>query len=105
VLAKVPPDDVFRQTNDAILAARARDRFRAEANIAKIRGVMADQASYQYGQVYAQLNDAARAFASFDKALEVRDPGLAWFQRDPFLDPIRRDPRYAALLRRLKFPT
>ena len=26
-------------------------------------------------------------------------------KRDLFLDPIRHDPRYAALLERLKFPT
>lgn len=48
---------------------------------------------------------ADRAFAAFDKAVEVRDPGLLTFKRDPFLNPIRRDPRYAALPKRLKFPT
>ena len=104
VLAKVPADDGFRQTDEAILAARSGDRAGAEAIIAKMRNAYVDAASYQYGQIYAQLGDADRAFAAFDKAVEVRDPGLIELKRDPFLDPLRRDPRYAALLTRLKFP-
>ena len=103
-LAKMPSDDAFRQTDDAILAARGGDRAGAAALIVKIRAALGDAASYQYGQIYAQLSDADRAFAAFDKAIEARDPGLIYLKRDPFLDPIRRDPRYAALLKRLKFP-
>ena len=104
MLSKMPPDDPFRQTDEAILAARGGDRAGAEALIAKIRAALGDAASYQYGQIYTQLGDANRAFVAFDKAVEVRDPGLVSFKRDPFLDPIRRDPRFAALLTRLKFP-
>ena len=70
-----------------------------------MRAALGDAASYQYGQIYTQLGDADRAFAAFDKAVEVRDPGLLYLKRDPFLDPLRRDPRFAALLTRLKFPT
>jgi TolB-like protein len=104
MLAKMPPDDVFRQTDEAILAARGGDRAGVDTLINKMRAVSGDNASYQYGQIYTQLGDADRAFAAFDKAVEVRDPGMLNFKRDPFLDPIRRDPRYAALLTRLKFP-
>lgn len=105
MLAKIPPDNYVRQTNEAIIAARGGDRAGAEALIAKIRGTYADQASYQYGEIHAQLGDADSAFAAFEKAVEVRDPGLISFKRDPYLDPLRRDPRHAALLKRLKFPT
>jgi TolB-like protein/Flp pilus assembly protein TadD len=100
MLAKTPPDEAVRQTDEAILAARGSDRPGAEALIAKIRAAFGDAASYQYGQIYTQLGDADRAFAAFDKAVEVRDPGMLNFKRDP----IRRDPRFAALLTRLKFP-
>ncbi|MEO6433786.1 MAG: tetratricopeptide repeat protein, partial [Sphingomicrobium sp.] len=105
VLAKILPDDTFRRTNDAILDARGGDRAGAEAIITRMRAEQGDFASYQYAQIYAQLGDAGRAFAALDKAVEVRDPGLQWLKRDPFLDPIRRDPRYASLLKRLNFPT
>ncbi|WP_395001125.1 TIR domain-containing protein [Sphingomonas sp.] len=104
VLAKIPPDDVFRQTYEAILAARSGNRAGAEALFAKIRAAYGDAASYQYGEIYTQLGDTDRAFAAFDKAVEAPDPGLLYLKRDPFLDPIRRDPRFVALLTRLKFP-
>lgn len=104
LLAKAPPDDVFGQTNVAILDARGGDRSGAEARIAQMRATSGDSVSYQYGQIYAQLGDADNAFSAFDKAVAVRDPGLIGLKRDPFLDPIRRDPRFATLLKRLKFP-
>ena len=104
LLAKMPVDNAYAQTGEAILAARGGNRAGAEAGIAKIRAVLGDTDSYQYGQIFTQLDDADRAFAAFDKAVKVRDPGLLQFKRDPFLDPIRHDPRYAALLTRLKFP-
>ena len=104
VLGKLPSDDVFRQVYGAMLAARRGDRARAEAQLTQIRTAYADQASYQYGQIYAQLGDADRAFAAFDKGVQVRDPGLINIKRDPFLDNLRGDPRYVTLLKRLKFP-
>ena len=105
MLATLPPDDVIRQTDEAILAARGGDGAGAEALIPKIRGTMGDAASYQYGEIYAQLGDTDRTFAALNKAVDVRDPGLLYLKRDAFLDAIRRDPRFAALLARLKFPT
>ena len=45
-----------------------------------------------------------RAFTEFNNAINARDAGLFYLKMDPFLDPIRSDPRYAALLRRLNFP-
>ena len=50
------------------------------------------------------MGDLDRAFAALDKAVEARDPGLMEVKLDPILDPIRRDPRYAVLLKRLNFP-
>jgi len=105
VLQKMPPDHVLRLTLEAILAARGKDHAEAEVFIARIRAQGGDFASYQYGQIYAQMGDVDRSFAALNKAVEVRDPGLLFLRRDPFLDPIRPAPRYAALLKRLKFPT
>lgn len=104
-LARMRSQNIFGQTDEAILAARGGRRADAEALIARMRATNGDAMSYQYGQIYAQLGDTDRAFAAFDKAVEVRDSGLVQFKRDPFLDPIRHDPRYGALLTGLKFPT
>lgn len=49
----------------------------------------------------AQLGAAYAAFANLARAQEVRDPALVTTKVDPLLDPIRKDPRYAALIPRL----
>jgi len=53
---------------------------------------------------YAQLRESDQAFQWLEKMYEQRDPGLPFLRVDPFLDPIRSDPRFQALLRRMKFP-
>lgn len=60
--------------------------------------------SYQFGEIYAQLSNSSQAFAELDNAVRAKDSGLSLLKVDPFLDPIRNDPRYGALLRRLNFP-
>jgi tetratricopeptide (TPR) repeat protein len=94
----------FRITGEAILAARTRDRSGAAAGIARLKQMLGDAFSYQYGQIHAQLGEPDRAFAALDTAVEVKDPGLITLQKDPVMDPIRPNPRFAALLKRLKFP-
>ena len=104
VLAKLPTDDYLGQTDEAIIAARRGDHTGAETWMAKIRTAFGDAASYQYAQINAQLGNIDGAFAALNRAVEALDPGLYLLKRDPFLDPIRKDPRYAALLTRLDFP-
>jgi tetratricopeptide (TPR) repeat protein len=101
---KLPADDSFRLAGEAILAARSRDLAGAEKVMAHLRTVEGALASYQYAQIYAQAGDTDRAFAELGNAVEAKDPGLVELKTDPFMDPIRGDPRYAALLKQLNFP-
>ncbi len=100
----MPPDDLFRLTGEAIVDARTHNIADAKQIIAKIRHLFGAAANYQNSQIYAQLGNYDRAFVALDNAYEARDPGLMYFKTDAFLDPIRDDPRFAALLNRLKFP-
>jgi serine/threonine-protein kinase len=102
---KVPVDDVFRLAGEAIVQGRSRDAAGLERTLAHMRDLFGDAATYNYAQVYAQAGDKDRAFAALSKALEVKDAGLTGLKTDAFLDPIRGDTRYAALLKRLNFPT
>ena len=65
---------------------------------------MGDAASYQYAQIYADLGDKDRAIAALEHAWSVRDPGLFNVRVDPLLDPLRSDPRFQAIVRRMNFP-
>ena len=97
-------DDPFSLARLSLLAARTGDRAGAERTMAQLRQQVGAAASYQYGEIYAQLGDKDRAFAELDNAIQAKDSGLDYLKVDPFLDPIRSDPRYAALLRRVNFP-
>jgi TolB-like protein/Tfp pilus assembly protein PilF len=51
--------------------------------------------------VYAAAGDTERAFESLERAFDERSPFLYELKVDPRYDPIRSDPRFAELLRRL----
>ncbi|HXU99519.1 MAG TPA: hypothetical protein VG166_03365, partial [Caulobacteraceae bacterium] len=101
----VPADDVYRLKSEAIIVARSGDIGAVERIMSHMRALFADVATYQYAQVYAQARENDRAFAALAKGFEVKDPGLTGIRTDPFMDPIRGDPRYAALVKKLDFPT
>ncbi len=53
---------------------------------------------------YAQLGEKDQAMAWLEKAYEERDGFLVQINAWPMLDPLRDDPRFQALLRRMNFP-
>ncbi|HEY2677484.1 MAG TPA: TIR domain-containing protein [Steroidobacteraceae bacterium] len=61
-------------------------------------------AEFQVAETYAVFGDADKAFHWFDQAVEQRDPGLQWLRGDPMTKGVVSDPRYPALLQRLKLP-
>jgi DNA-binding winged helix-turn-helix (wHTH) protein/tetratricopeptide (TPR) repeat protein len=54
--------------------------------------------------VYIGLGDKDRAFAWLEKAYAERDEDLMYLNVDPVVDPLRSDPRFADLLRRVGLP-
>lgn len=102
--AKLDPNDYRRLVGEATLAAKAGNRGEALEKMQVMRGRYGDATLYQDGQIYAQLGMTDEAIAALQRALEVRDSGLAGLQIDPFLDPVRSDPRFAAIKARLNFP-
>jgi serine/threonine-protein kinase len=98
------PDYWSRLTGEAILFARTGNRKAAEAKLGRLQQIYAEAASYQQGQIYAQLGDKEQAFASLDRGFEIKDAGLVSTKVDPFLDPLRSDPRFDALLKKMNFP-
>lgn len=102
--SKLEPNDYRRLLGEAVLAARGGDRAKAIAKLREMERRYGDAAHFQYGEFYAQLGSADQAFAELDLALKARDPGMAHIRVSPFLDPIRRDPRFAAIEAKLNFP-
>ena len=52
----------------------------------------------------AGLGEKDEAFAALEKAHEMHDSGIVFMKVDPLFDPLRSDPRFPALLRRIGLP-
>jgi hypothetical protein len=53
---------------------------------------------------YLGLGDHDEAFVWLERAYEERSNILVNLKVHPFFDPVRNDPRFASLLRRVNFP-
>jgi len=102
--ARIPVENHSRHVGEAIVAARLGDRAGSDRSLAMVRQTQGDAANYQYAQIYAQRGETDQAFAALDRAWAFRDPGLISLRKDPFLDPLRGDPRFAGIEKRLNFP-
>ena len=76
----------------------------AEAVLSKLKAAQGDDAAYQYATIYAQWGQRPKALEWLETALRLRDPGLESLKTDPLLDPLRKEPRFQAIERELKFP-
>lgn len=101
---KLDPGDYRRLLGQATIAARAGQRAIALENLRQLQREHGDAVLYQYGEIYAQLGLPDQAFKQLELAFAARDSGMSSLRVDPFLDPIRNDPRFAALERKLNFP-
>ena len=54
--------------------------------------------------VHVGMGEKDRALDSLEKAYERRDPWMTLLKVFPRLDPLRSDPRFQDLLRRMNFP-
>ena len=61
-------------------------------------------ANYWLAIVYAALGEKDAAFAELEKAYREHDWFLQRLKTDPFMDPLRGDPRFKDLVRRLGLP-
>jgi serine/threonine-protein kinase len=100
-LKTMPADDYRRLVMEATIAARSgrtSDALNAVRTMEKRYG---DAANYQYAQVYAQAGMIDRGIMALDTAWSKRDSGVGSMLVDPFVDPLRKDPRFSALANRL----
>jgi len=76
----------------------------AEAKLAKLRASGGDGGAFFYAEIYAQWGRPAEALKWLDTAMRLRSPALSLLREDHYLDPLRKEPRFQAIERELKFP-
>jgi TolB-like protein/DNA-binding winged helix-turn-helix (wHTH) protein len=76
----------------------------AQAELAKLRASAGDAGAFLYAEIYAEWGRPAEAIEWLNTAMRLRSRWLRWLKVDSSLDPLRKDPRFQAIERALKFP-
>jgi TolB-like protein/Tfp pilus assembly protein PilF len=101
---EMKPDYWLSQQCLAVIYDKLGRHADAEAELSKLKAAGGDAAAYQFATIYAQWGDREKALVALETALRLRDPGLELLKTDPLLDPLRKEPRFQAVERELKFP-
>jgi TolB-like protein/tetratricopeptide (TPR) repeat protein len=83
------------------LAGRPRD---AERELARARASEAHVYPYDLALVLTALRRPGEALTALERAYDERDATMLNLRHDPRLDSLRPDPRYRALLAKMRFP-
>ncbi len=59
--------------------------------------------NWTFAKAYVGLGEKDKAFAELNKAYENRISSVVWFKVEPQLDPLRSDPRFQELLKKVGF--
>ncbi len=83
----------------------AGDRAKATAELEALKEMSPDGvvAPFNLALVYLGLGDHGRAIDELERALAADSQSLGWLGRDAIFDPLRSEPRFVALARRLHF--
>ena len=76
----------------------------ADTVLAKYKAERGDDDAHEYATIYAQWGDTPKALEWLETAMRLRDPGLVSLKTDPLMDPLRKEPRFQAVMRQLRFP-
>jgi len=99
--------------NESAFASALEQGFRSAGwKSALTRGIEARQvqrktgyfSAYNIGSLYADLGEKDQAFRWLNIAYQERDVGLMGLKTDFLLDPLRSDPRFAELVRKVGLP-
>jgi len=89
--------------------ARAGQREEALKLLGELKRIEAEERGFvpPFGIIwaYAGLGDKEQAFAWLERAYEERADRIVWLNSDPLLEPLRSDPRFHELVRRVGLPT
>jgi len=97
-------DEGYRQYGLALAFGALGRQSDADRALAALETNYADSRAGHIASVYACRKQLDRAFAWLDRAYRQRDGWLPLIKADPCVKNLEPDPRYKALLRKLKLP-
>jgi len=102
-LAEEEPLGFMHDTALAIFHHRLGNPEEAQRQLDSMFEAYGDTAAYQYGQVYSQWGDIAKALEWLEKGVEINDAGMVLAGTDALLDPLREMPEFQVILQSAGF--
>jgi TolB-like protein/cytochrome c-type biogenesis protein CcmH/NrfG len=103
--SKLPPVTFDQGTNGLILLSTAYqmagDTLKAKELLAKVSKEDQQNCPYFMSHVYVDLRDYPRALDALEYAYSIHSLGMLALKDDQNLDPLRKEPRFIALLKKL----
>ena len=100
---EVAPDDDLAQMCLAMTYRKLGRGGDAQVVLQKMESNFGDEGAYAYAKIYAQWGDVPKALEWLETAVRLSNSGLEELKVEPFLDPLRAEPRFQAIVRALKF--
>jgi TolB-like protein/Tfp pilus assembly protein PilF len=88
----------------AVLYEKLHRHQEAESERAAMQAEFGDGVSYQMAEIYAQWGDIPKALDWLEKAYRLPDAGIVTLRVDALVDPLRKEPRFREIDRKLNFP-
>jgi tetratricopeptide (TPR) repeat protein len=88
----------------SILYDKLKRHADAESELAAMQAELGDGASYQYAEINAQWGNIPKAIDWLETAYRLPDPGIGTLKVDTLIDPLRQEPRFREIERKLAFP-
>jgi TolB-like protein/DNA-binding winged helix-turn-helix (wHTH) protein/lipoprotein NlpI len=98
-------DEELKQLGEALAyhsLGRAQD---SDTALQEFIAAHQQDSAFQIAEVYAFRGESDHSFVWLDRAYRQHDGSLMFLKIDPLLKGLRRDPRYADLLRKMRLPT
>ena len=94
----------FRLTGIAMAEHTLRHANESQQALDELLAKYAQEGAYQIAGVFAWRGEKDKAFEWLERAYQQRDEGLSDMKVDPLLNSLRGDPRFKALLGKMKLP-
>jgi len=98
------PAPRFHQVGVALALEMLGQRNESDKELRAAEQKFGDEMGYWIAIVYAARRDPDRAFAWLDRAFHAYGDGMMWIKGDPLLGSLVSDPRYKALLQKMRLP-
>ena len=95
-------DELWRLSGLPLVYHALDRRSESDAALAALKSKYAGEMAYQIAEVHAFRGEADLAFEWLERAYDQRDGGVSDIKGDRFTRVIADDPRYKALLKKLK---